>query len=201
MPSKIIELVKKIESLAQNLRCELAKEREEFWKKYWYYIEQRRVIFNEKAKKLNKSFKENIFKYIFVSKVRHLLSAPFIYSMIIPTVILDIFVTIYQFICFPLYWIPKVERRKYIIYDKRFLDYLNILQKVHCLYCTYVNWLYAYAREIAWRTERYWCPIKHANNVNGLHEYYFDFADYGDPKWFKENLNKFEVKKDDECKL
>ena len=35
--------------------------------------------------------------------------APVIYSMIIPAVILDVFVSFYQMICFPVYGISKVE--------------------------------------------------------------------------------------------
>lgn len=202
MHSKISWLIKNIESLLLNLKHEIAKEHKELSEKYWFYIEKWKVVFDEKTRNLNKKFKENIFKYIFCAKIRHILSAPFIYSMIIPAVILDIFITVFQSICFTLYWIPKVDRKLYIVYDKRFLDYLNILQKIHCLYCSYVNWLFAYAREIAWRTERYWCPIKHTSYVNWLHEYYFDFADYWDPEWFKRNINKFDIKKTkEECKI
>lgn len=202
MHSKISELIRSIESSIDKLRCEIAKEHEELSKKYWFYIKKWKVVFNEKTKNFNKKLKENVFKYIFCARIRHLLSAPFIYSIIIPAIILDIFISIYQAVCFPLYWIPKVKRRKYIVYDKRFLDYLNIIQKIHCLYCSYVNWLFAYAREIAWRTERYWCPIKHTSYVNWLHDYYFDFADYWDPDWFKKNLNKFsEEKRSSKCNL
>jgi len=133
---------------------------------------------------------------------------PFIYVMIIPTVILDIFITIYQSVAFPLYHIPKVKRRDFIVYDRKFLDYLNIIQKVHCLYCTYVNGLFAYAVEIAGRTERYWCPIKAAHIPKFNHGWYNDFADYGNPEEWKEKFNDEKAflnssldNKDEICKL
>jgi len=36
--------------------------------------------------------------------------------------------------------------------------YLNIMEKVNCLYCGYLNGLTAYAQEIGGRREQYWCP-------------------------------------------
>jgi hypothetical protein len=121
--------------------------------------------------------------------------------MIIPTIILDFFVTIYQAVCFPLYRIPKVKRRDFIVYDRRFLDYLNWIEKVHCLYCTYVNGLFAYAVEIAGRTERYWCPIKAAHKPKFHHGWYSDFADYGNPEEWKEKFNQEKAFVDQDCKL
>ena len=64
--------------------------------------------------------------------------------------------------------------------DRHRLEYLNALQKLNCVYCGYVNGLIGYAREIASRTEQYWCPIKHARRVLGAHPRYARFLDYGD---------------------
>jgi len=43
------------------------------------------------------------------------LTAPIIYAVIVPLVLLDLFVTVYQSVCFPVYGIPKVRRREYLI--------------------------------------------------------------------------------------
>ncbi len=75
------------------------------------------------------------------------------------------------------------------MYDRQHLDYLNWIQKINCLYCTYANGLIAYAQEIAARTERYWCPIKAAKKPIFHHKWYNDFADYGNPKEWKEKFN------------
>ncbi len=101
--------------------------------------------------------------------------------MIIPAVFLDICITIYHTIAFPLYGIPRVNRSEYITYERRFLKYLNWMHKIQCLYCSYVNGLFAYSVEIAARTERYWCPIKAAHKPRFSHGWYKDFADYGNP--------------------
>ncbi len=117
------------------------------------------------------------------------LTAPIIYSMIIPALILDLFVSAYQSICFPVYGIQKVNREKYIVMDRHKLSYLNSMQKLNCLYCGYFNGLIGYVREIAARTEQYWCPIKHLTRREGSHSKYKNFADYGDEKNFRKKYN------------
>ena len=136
----------------------------------------------EEFRRRNKEFKFPTWKYVIPTNFRHFLSIPFIYGMIIPTIFLDIFLTIYQWTVFFLYRIPRVKRSDFIIYDRRFLDYLNLVQKINCLYCSYVNGVFAYAVEIGGRTERYWCPIKAAHKPRFSHGWYQDFADYGNPE-------------------
>lgn len=185
MDSKIRTLIKKMEEVNQALRVEYAR----LAKEYGFSIKEHRVIFLKKMRERNKRFRIPVWRYVIPRDVRHFLSLPFIYMMIIPAVILDLFITIYHAVAFPLYKIPKVKRGDYIIYDRRFLDYLNIVQKIHCLYCSYVNGLFSYAVEIAARTERYWCPIKAANKPLTNHQWYKDFADYGNPEDWKEKFN------------
>jgi hypothetical protein len=174
------------------------KEYELLMETYSFYIEWRKVIFSKKTKQYNKKFKENLLKYVFTAKIRHILSLPFIYWIIFPALFLDLFLFIYQQICFRLYGIPFVKRKDYIIYDRRFLDYLNIIQKINCIYCSRVNGLFSYAVEIAWRTEKYWCPVKASRKLKWWHSRQKHFADYWDPEWFKECFNKTDVFSKDE---
>lgn len=189
MKSRINDLLKEIE-LKKN---ELIKEYEELKDKYDFSFKKWKVIFTEKAREYNKRFKDNVFKYILKAQIRHILSIPFIYMVFLPVVILDIFLFIYQQICFRLYWIPLVKRGDYITYDRRFLDYLNLIQKFNCIYCSYVNGFMIYATEVVWRTEKYWCPIKNAKKTMGEHEWQKFFADYWDAEEFKKIFN------DNEC--
>lgn len=189
MESKISIILEKIERLNEALK----KEHSALAEKYGFSVVKRRVRFLDKFKKRNKSFKVSAWKYVVPKKVRHIASIPFIYSMIVPTVILDVFVSVYQFFAFPLYGIPKVKRRDYIIFDRRFLDYLNVVQKANCLYCSYVNGLVAYTMEIGARTERYWCPIKAASKTKFYHGWYKDFADYGNPQQWNCKFNEQKV--------
>ncbi len=62
--------------------------------------------------------------------------------------LLHLVANIYQFICFPIYGIPKVSRKDYIVMDRNRLRYLNQMERFNCLYCEYVNGLLAYVQEI-----------------------------------------------------
>lgn len=182
-------IAKILESI-DNLKKDLYKEYESLALKYDFFVRNKKVIFSNKIKEYQKSKKTNLFKYVFTANLRNVISVPFIYSLIFPVVILDLFLTMYIFTAFPLYWIPRPARKDFFIYDRRFLKYLNLLQKFNCLYCSYVNWLFAYAVDIWARTEQYWCPIKHALNNELVHKYAKEYADFWDVDWFNEIFNK-----------
>jgi hypothetical protein len=122
------------------------------------------------------------------------LSAPIIYSLIIPFAVVDAWVSIYQAICFRVYGIPQVRRGRYMVFDRAGLRYLNALEKLNCAYCSYVNGVIAYVREVGSRTEQYWCPIKHARRVLGAHPRYPDFEEYGQGEQYKEKLETLRAK-------
>jgi len=136
---------------------------------------------------------KNVFKRMFQYKIagitidallRYTISAPFIYSMFIPAIILDMFVEIYQNVCFRLYKIPLVKRKDYFTFERTRLPYLNPIEKANCFYCNYFNGLIAYVREIAGRTELYWCPLQNKQFHSQAHEHYEKFAPYGDAEEF-----------------
>jgi hypothetical protein len=114
------------------------------------------------------------------ASLRNATTVPLIYSLIIPLVLADVWLTAHQWICFPLYRISRVPRRRFFVLDRHKLAYLNPIEKLHCAYCSYANGLIAYIREIAARTEQYWCPIKHGQRLLSPHARYPLFVDYGD---------------------
>ena len=118
------------------------------------------------------------------------LTSPIIYLGWIPFLLMDLFVTLFQSVCFPVYQIPKVLRSDYIVFDREDLPYLNIVEKFNCFYCAYGNGIAAYTREVAARTEQYWCPIKHARRIRAAHDRYPKFFDYGDAEAFHQGLNR-----------
>ncbi len=187
MNASIRDIIERIESLNQDLREEYTRLAE----KYGFSIEEKKVIFLEMFRRKNKAQKVPLYKYIIPTKWRHILyifSIPFIYGMIIPTLLLDIALTIYQLVTFKLYNIPYVKRSEFIMLDRRYLDYLNILEKINCIYCSYVNGVFAYAVEVGARTERFWCPLKSAHKPRFTHGWYKDFANYGDPDEWRDKM-------------
>jgi len=185
MFSKISDIQKRIDALRNDLQSEY----DALMERYDFAVENRKIIFSAKAKAFQKSVREGVFHYLLSSEIRNLLSAPIIYSMIFPAVVLDLFLTMFQYAAFPLYGIERVKRSDHIVFDRRFLGYLNWIQKINCLYCSYVNGLFAYAVEIGGRTERYWCPIKYARKFEQTHRLYAEFADFGDAEGFVELYN------------
>ena len=183
--NRISEILEEIE----NKKLELLKEYEKLKKRYDFSFEKGKIRFSSAAKKYQKKFKIPLPKYFLKPVFRHALSIPFIYSMIIPAVILDIFLFVFQQTALRLYRVPLVRRRDYLNLDRRHLEYLNIMQKFNCIYCSYINGLFAFAVEVAGRTEKYWCPIKSARPKTWEHNWEKHFSDYGDPKWFKNTFN------------
>ncbi len=152
-----------------------------------YHVERGRVVFEEGVREAHRRARVNLWLFLRRTRFLVVLTAPIIYSMAIPLFLLDVFVSAYQAICFPIYGIQKVKRADHVVIDRHMLAYLNGLQKLNCVYCGYGNGVISFAREVAGRTEKFWCPIKHARRVKGPHAHYRDFCDFGDAEGFQAN--------------
>lgn len=184
MESRIGELVAQMGRLELELESEFARRRAELK----FHLEKGRAVFKEEILRRHKEIKTALWAYLKSARPMVIVTAPVIYSLIIPLVLVDIFVSIYQLICFPVYRITKVERGDYIVFDRQHLGYLNAIEKINCAYCSYANGLIAYVAEIASRTEQHWCPIKHARRTAGIHLRYKEFADYGDGEGYQDRV-------------
>ena len=189
MSAKIDDLMARIHGLELELEAELSRQSAELR----YGFEHGRVVFEAEILRRHREMQTRLSRYILNAKPAIALTAPVIYSLILPLVLLDIFVTIYQAVCFPAYGIEKVKRGDYLIFDRGHLAYLNALEKLNCAYCSYANGLIAYVREIAARTEAYWCPIKHARKATGAHEKYLDFVAFGDAEAYRKRIAELEA--------
>ena len=184
MPSRLDDLLARIAQLERELELELgAKQRQ--WR---YQVDARRVRFERDVQVAHRRLKQSIPAFLRQSNPLSLLSAPVIYSLIVPIALLDLWITIYQQVCFRLYGIARVRRSSYIVIDRQHLAYLNVIEKVNCVYCGYGNGVFSYAREVAARTEQYWCPIRHAKRVLAPHTHYAEFIDYGDAEGYRKQL-------------
>jgi hypothetical protein len=163
---------------------------EEEIKSAFYELREGKVWFSEEVKREHKRLKTSLASYVVRSRFFAILTAPFIYACFIPFVFLDFFVSVYQAVCFPVYGIPKARRRDYMAIDRNKLRYLNAIEGLNCMYCSYANGLLAYVVEIAGRTEQHWCPIKHARRVQHTHDRYSRFLSYGDAKAYRERGEK-----------
>ena len=184
--SRIDELIEQMRELEEEMQVEFAKRRGDFR----FVVERRRIQFSEEVAALQRGSKVGLFRYVTGASILSWLVSPVIYAGIVPLVLLDAFLFAYQAICFPVYRIAKVKRSEYVVLDRGDLPYLNPLEKLNCGYCGYANGLMAYGREIAARTEQFFCPIKHARRIIAAHDRYPGFFEYGDAESYRHGLER-----------
>lgn len=182
LKNNLNDLLARIQALQEDVEEEYRKARED--------LQTKQAELAEEFLRQQKRYKIGLFRFLARSNLLDIITAPIIYSSWIPFLLMDLFVTVYQTICFPVYRIPKVTRSDYLVFDRGDLPYLNLVEKFNCFYCSYGNGVAAYTREVASRTEQYWCPIKHARRIKAAHERYPKFFDHGDAEAFRQGLNR-----------
>ena len=186
MNDKLDTLLGQIRLLEKEMVREIQKKEDQFCDK----VHAKTVHFTAAAKTTHKQLRQSFHHYLRNSRFLVLLTGPVIWMCLIPIVFVDVVGSIYQAICFPIYGIPKVQRREYLALDRHRLTYLSFIEKLNCDYCSYVNGILAYFTEIAARTEQHWCPIKHAGCVKCTHSRYKKFVDFGDAEKYRKNFEE-----------
>jgi hypothetical protein len=181
MNQRIQELARQIKGLEAELTDEMQRIRIRT-----YEIRDRTILFGAQMKRHHRARLVPVLTYLRQARLKHVLTAPIIWCCLVPAILMDLVVTLYQLVCFPVYGIPTVRRADHVVIDRHYLAYLNVIEKLNCLYCSYFNGVIAYVREVAGRTEQYWCPIKHAAQMKHPHSRYARFAEYGDADAFRE---------------
>ena len=106
MTTQLDTLMEKLRGVEAEIEVELAKRREELR----FHFEKRRIVFEQEVARLHKELKTRLPRYIIEANPLTVLTAPVIYSLIVPIALLDLCVMVYQAICFPVYRIPKARR-------------------------------------------------------------------------------------------
>lgn len=181
---KLNMILDRVEALQKELVEELNTKHDELK----YTIQEKTVLFNDVVKRRHVELAATWSEYAYDSGILISLTIPLIWAALIPVFFLDLFVSAYQSFCFPIYGIPRVKRSEYVIIDRHSLQYLSWLEKINCMYCGYFNGVISYIREVAARTEQYWCPIRHARPMKSVHSRYRKFFEYGDGKAYRSDL-------------
>jgi hypothetical protein len=180
----ISELLARIQHMESEIELEMKRKRAELQADF----DETRVRFEREVLEQQGRFKTGVIAYLLTANLLSVLTAPVIYALFVPILVLDLSITIYQHICFRAYGLPRVKRSNYFVYDRTHLAYLNLIEKINCAYCSYGNGVMAYGREVVARTEQYWCPIKHARKIMAAHPYYTGFVDFGNAQSYKDEL-------------
>lgn len=186
--SLLEEIQDRLRAARQELEHELDRELEARREEFRYRLQRGKVRFDREVRALQKTYRIGLWRYVTGARIATILTAPVIYGLVIPLALLDLSVTVYQHICFRVYGIDLVRRADHVVLDRHMLAYLNLIEKVNCVYCGYGNGVIAYAREIAGRTEAHWCPIKHARRTLDPHGSFDSFMEFGDAKAYHDWL-------------
>lgn len=186
----IDEILSHIRRLQLQLEQEFEQLLFEKRARFKYTLKKGRVIFDKGVHEFHRRHRTGIWDYLRNARLVHLLTAPVIYSVVFPMLLLDLAIFLYQQICFRVYGIPLVRRADYLVIDRQHLAYLNAIEKFNCMYCGYGNGLIEYVCEVVARTEQYWCPIKHARRTPSPHDRAESFADFGDVEVYREKLKQ-----------
>ncbi|RCW23146.1 hypothetical protein DFR48_10714 [Ciceribacter lividus] len=179
------EIEERLRATRLEFEAEIERQLKAQREHFRYRLQRGKVRFERDVREFQSRYRISLWPYITRAHVAYVLTAPMIYALIVPLVFLDLSVTIYQHICFRAYGIPRVRRSAHVIIDRHHLAYLNGIEKLNCIYCGYANGVIAYAREIAGRTEAFWCPVKHARRAVDPHEHFNRFFDYGDAQSYR----------------
>jgi hypothetical protein len=196
--NRLDELLARLKNIQREIEEEIDRLLAEKRHRFQYQIRRGKVVFERKIRQLHRQSRTGLWSYLRNAPLATILSAPIIYGMVVPLAFLDLTITLYQQICFRIYKIPLVRRSDYLYIDRHYLPYLNLIEKINCVYCGYGNGLVEYAREVIGRTEKYWCPIKHARRTPDPHRHVKDFFDYGDGEAWQRDLKKIRQDWDEE---
>jgi len=189
MNTNIRHLLAQITALEDELRTALREQETHLF----YQINGKRIEFEGTIRETHRKLKMGMLRWVVAYRPQNLVTGPIIYGLGLPLVLFDLGITFYQALCFPIYRIAKVRRADYFVFDRRHLEYLNLIERFHCTYCAYANGLLAYACEIAARTEQYFCPIKHAHRMLGTHARHERFLAYGEATDYHAKLEEFRI--------
>lgn len=185
------EQISAILARIRDLEEELEKEVEKGRSLYGPTLKENVAEFQQDVLARHRRLKMGLIQFFKETPALNFLTSPVIYSLVAPLALLDIWVTVYQHICFRAYGISRVRRSDYVIIDRHHLTYLNLIEAINCAFCGYANGVISYAREIASRTEQHWCPIKHALRIRDPHPRYVKFLEFGDAKGYRTRLEEY----------
>lgn len=184
MQAHIREMIEEIETMKRKLGEEIVKEEANIA----YEIKNGSIHFEEEMLERQKQHMMHLWAWFREIPFIQLLSAPVVYMMILPALVLDVMLFLYTNVVSRVFNIRFSKRSEYIVFDRQYLGYLNVVEKFNCLYCAYFNGVMQYASSIAGRTELYFCPIKHAKKIAYKHEFYDRFFSYGESDDYQKNL-------------
>ena len=130
MSTTIDEILEKIQSLEKDLERAFEVKRAQFH----YHLERRAVRFEEEALVQQRALKQGLLRFWRMSGGLNFITSPVIYALVVPLVLLDLSLTVYQFVCFPIYKIRKLQRGDVLVFDRNHMACPTPLEKLTCAF-------------------------------------------------------------------
>ena len=83
-------------------------------------IHKKKVRFGQEVKKAHRELTKKIGPYLRDASIQNILTALVIWFCLLPALFMDLVISIFQAICFPVYGIPKVRRSDYVVIDRQY---------------------------------------------------------------------------------
>ena len=109
MNDRIQQLLAQINALEDELRIAVNEQQSSIF----FQIKGKRVEFEQSIKETHRKLKMNFFRWLVTNRPQNFITGPIIYSMIIPLLVTDLFITFYQLTCFPI----DVYKRQHLHYQ------------------------------------------------------------------------------------
>ena len=86
------------------------------WERLRKWMDEDREFrtWQERLRAAHREARMGLIRWLRHSRPQNVLSAPVIYAMIVPLAFLDLCMTVYQRLCFPLYRVGRVRRGDYV---------------------------------------------------------------------------------------
>ena len=97
MNSRIRQILDQISALEIELNAAV----QEQGGRLRYQLEGHRVVFEKAIRQAHRRVKLGVFRWFLTVRPQNFLTMPIIYGMVVPLLGIDLFVSFYQLICFP----------------------------------------------------------------------------------------------------
>ena len=131
MDKEIDDLIVRLTGLEDELDRKLEERRAALQ----YRVEKQRVVFEKNIIRQHKRIKTGLITFLRRSPLAALVVSPVVYSLIVPLIVLDVGVSLFQKVCFSAWGIRRIPRSEFVVIDRHHLAYLNGIEKLNCMYC------------------------------------------------------------------
>ncbi len=114
MSKRATQIADEIRTLEQELRQEIQRIRIDSFE-----ITEKAIHFKDEVVIRHRTQALSVLTYLRRAKMKHIVCLPIIWSCLLPAIVMDALVSLYQMLCFLLFGVLKVKRSDHVVFDRR----------------------------------------------------------------------------------